>query len=183
MNNKEKFRGLCQDVLPLINGIAEAVKRNGYETMASLTIGGDDYFAFSIHGSDWKMGKVNGGPVNMCYEFKEEIQLQDQRQEKMTYNKASENLVEISLVYAGLQAKNEVLSSVDGITWKQLFVQWANDFEAEQAGADWNQEDYLEKIGKFARRKILEYVELENLKKKARQRNRENSITTTGSTW
>ena len=79
----------------------------------------------------------------------------------MTYNKASENLVEISLVYAGLQAKNEVLSSVDSITWKQMFVQWANDFEAEQAGADWNQEDYLEEIGKFARRKILEYVGLE----------------------
>ena len=75
MNNKEKFRGLCQDVLPLINGIAEAVKRNGYETMASLTIDGDDYFAFSIHGSNWKMGKVNGGPANMCYEFKEEIQI------------------------------------------------------------------------------------------------------------
>ena len=92
MDNKEKFRGLCQEVLPLINGIAEAVKRNGYEAMASLTIDGDDYFAFSIHGSDWKMGKVNGGPVNMCYEFKEEIQLQDQRQEKMIYNKASENL-------------------------------------------------------------------------------------------
>lgn len=161
MDNKEKFRGLCLEVLPLINGISEAVKRNGYEAMASLTTKGDDYFSFSIHGSDWKMGKVNGGPVNMCYEFKEEIQLQDQRQEKMTYNKASENLVEISLVYAGLQAKNEVLSSVDSITWKQMFVQWANDFEAEQAGADWNQEDYLEEIGKFARRKILEYVGLE----------------------
>lgn len=79
----------------------------------------------------------------------------------MTYNKASENLVEISLVYAGLQAKNEVLSSVDSITWKQLFVQWANDFEVVQAGADWNQEDYLEEIGKFARHKILEYVGLE----------------------
>lgn len=161
MDNKEKFRGLCLEVLPLINGIAEAVKRNGYEAMASLTIDGDDYFAFSIHGSGWKMGKVNGGPVNMCYEFKEEIQLQDQRQEKMTYNKASENLVEISLVYAGLQAKNKVLSNVDSTAWKQLFVQWANDFEAAEAGTDWDQKDYLEEIGKFARNKILEYVGLE----------------------
>ena len=158
MDNKEKFRGLCQEVLPLINGIAEAVKRNGYEAMASLTIDGDDYFAFSIHGSDWKMGKVNGGPVNMCYEFKEEIQLQDQRQEKMIYNKASENLVEITLVYVGMLEEHKQLSGVDSITWKQLFVQWANDFEAAQAGADWNQKDYLEEIGKFARRKILEYV-------------------------
>ena len=102
MNNKEKFRGLCQEVLPLINGIAEAVKRNGYEAMASLTTKGDDYFSFSISGSDWKMCKFNDGPVNMCYEFKEEIQLQGQWQEKMIYNKASENLVEITLVYVGM---------------------------------------------------------------------------------
>lgn len=159
--DKERFRRLCLEVLPLINGIAEAVKRNGYESMTSLTTDGDDYFSFIVHDTGWNMGKVNGGPVNMCYEFKEEIELQDQLQEKMTYNKASENLVEISLVYAGLQAKNEVLRSVDSITWKQLFVQWANDFEAAQAGADWNQEDYLGEIGKFARHKILEYVGLE----------------------
>ena len=159
MDNKEKFRGLCQEVLPLINGIAEAVKRNGYEAMASLTIDGDDYFAFSIHGSDWKMGKVNGGPVNMCYEFKEEIQLQDQRQEKMSYNKASENLVEISLVYASLQAGHEKLNDIDSIAWKQKFVDWANEFENQwQEGKD---SDYLEDIEKFARHKILEYAGLE----------------------
>lgn len=159
MNNKEKFRGLCQEVLPLINGIAEAVKRNGYEAMASLTIDGDDYFAFSIHGSDWKMGKVNGGPVNMCYEFKEEIQLQDQRQEKMSYNKASEDLVEISLVYASLQAGHEKLNDIDSIAWKQKFVDWANEFENQwQEGKD---SDYLEDIEKFARHKILEYAGLE----------------------
>ena len=159
MDNTEKFRGLCQEVLPLSNGIAEAVKRNGYEAMASLTIDGDDYFTFSIHGSDWKMGKVNGGPVNMCYEFKEEIQLQDQRQEKMSYNKASENLVEISLVYASLQAGHEKLSDIDSITWKQKFVDWANEFENQwQEGKD---SDYLEDIEKFARHKILEYAGLE----------------------
>ena len=60
MDSKEKFRGVCLEVLPLINGIADAVKRNGYEAMASLTIDGDDYFSFSIHDSDWKMSKVNG---------------------------------------------------------------------------------------------------------------------------
>lgn len=127
--------------------------------MASLTIDGDDYFAFSIHGSDWKMGKVNGGPVNMCYEFKEEIQLQDQRQEKMSYNKASENLVEISLVYASLQAGHEKLNDIDSIAWKQKFVDWANEFENQwQEGKD---SDYLEDIEKFARHKILEYAGLE----------------------
>ena len=51
MDNKEKFRGLCLEVLPLINGIVEAVKRNGYEAMVSLTIDGDNYFSFGIHGT------------------------------------------------------------------------------------------------------------------------------------
>lgn len=76
--NKERFRGLCLEILPLINGIMEAVKRNGYEAMASLTTEGDDYFSFCIHDTGWSMGRVNGGPISMCYEFKEEIQLQDQ---------------------------------------------------------------------------------------------------------
>lgn len=159
--DKEKFRSLCLEVLPLINEIAEAVKRNGYEAMASLTTKGDDYFSFSVHDTGWCMEKINNGPVKMCYEYKEKIQLQDQRKEKINYNKASDNLVEISLVYAGMLEEHKRLSSVDSITWKQLFVQWANDFESVQASTDWNQEDYLEEIGNFARSKILEYVGLE----------------------
>lgn len=161
MDNKEKFRGLCLEVLPLINGIAEAVKRNGYESMASLTMQGNDYFIFRVHDTGWDMGKVNGGPVNMRYEYEEEIQLQDQWQEKMTYNNASENLVEISITYAALQTEYRELGDIDSITWKQMFVQWANDFETVQTGSGWDQKDYLEEIEKFARHKIMEYAGLE----------------------
>lgn len=75
---KERFRGLCLEVLPLINGIMEAVKRNGYEAMASLTTEGDDYFFFSVHNTGWDMVKVDGGPVKMRYECEEEIQLQEE---------------------------------------------------------------------------------------------------------
>ena len=161
MDNKEKFRGLCLEVLPLINGIAEAVKRNGYESMASLTMQGNDYFIFRVHDTGWDMGKVNGGPVNMRYEYEEEIQLQDQWQEKITYNNASENLVEISITYAALQTEYRELGDIDSITWKQMFVQWANDFETVQTGSGWDQKDYLEEIEKFARHKIMEYAGLE----------------------
>lgn len=42
-----------------------------------------------------------------------------------------------------------------------MFVQWANDFETVNEGIDWNHEDYLEKIEKFAHHKILEYAGLE----------------------
>lgn len=75
--DKERFRDLCQEVLPLINGITEAVKRSGYESMANLTMHGNDYFTFSVYDTGWKMEKVNGGSVKMCYEYTEEIELQD----------------------------------------------------------------------------------------------------------
>ncbi len=159
--DKEKFRGLCLEVLPLINGITEAVKRNGYETMASLTTDGNDYFSFRIHDTAWEMDKVNGGAVKMHYKYSEEIQLQDQQQDKIVYNKASENLVEISLVYVNMLEEHKKMSSIDSATWKQLFVQWANDFETVNVGVDWDQKYYLEEIEKFARQKILEYIGLE----------------------
>lgn len=159
--DKEKFRGLCMEVSPLINGIVEAVKRSGYESMASLTMHGDDYFTFSVYDTGWKMEKVNGGPVKMRYEYEEEIELRNWRQEKMTYNKASENLVEISLVYAGMQAEYGKLRNIDSITWKQKFVDWANEFEEMYPDKElWKDGGYLECINAFARRKICEYVEI-----------------------
>lgn len=161
MDNKEKFRSLCLEVLPLINGIAEAVKRNGYEAIASLTTDGDDYFSFHIHDTGWNMDKVNGGPIRISYEFKEEIQLQDQRQEKMAYNKVSENLMEISFIYASLQAKHKELSNIDSLAWKQKFVDWANEFEETYPEPEhWEDSDYLECIDAFATKKICEYAKI-----------------------
>lgn len=54
--DKERFKGLCLEILLLINGIMEAVKRNGYETMASLTMQGDDFFSsvFMILAGVWR---------------------------------------------------------------------------------------------------------------------------------
>ena len=151
--DKLRFRSLCLEILPLINGIMEAVKRSGYKEMSNLTMD-DGYFSFDICDTGWNMGKVDGGPVKIHYEYSEEIRLQ----EKMAYNKIAENLVEISLVYARLQTEYEKLGEIDSITWKQMFAQWANDFEIVQPDAGWNQDDYLEAIEKFARHKILEYA-------------------------
>lgn len=80
----------------------------------------------------------------------------------LIYNKACENLIEICLVYASLQAGNEKLSDTDSITWKQMFVGWANEFEVIYADTDWDQNDYLEEIEKFAQQKILKYAELDD---------------------
>ena len=154
--DKERFKNLCLEVLPLINGIMEAIKRNGYETMTSIAMRADEYFSFSIHESGWSMVKIDGGAAKVCYEYSEEIQIQG----KAAYNKISENLVEISLAYASLQAEHEGLSGVDSITWKQMFVEWANEFEMKQLRTDWDQHDYLECIEEFARHKILEFAGL-----------------------
>ena len=61
---------------------------------------------------------------------------------------------------ACLQVKNELLSSVDSITWKQMFVHWENEFETVHECTVWDRKDYLEEIEKFARHKILKYVGL-----------------------
>lgn len=81
--------------------------------------------------------------------------------EKIEYNRTSENLVEITLAFASLQAEHEELSDIDSITWKQMFVCWANEFEAARKDFDWDQNDYLEVIEKFAKYKIMEYAGLE----------------------
>lgn len=83
--------------------------------------------------------------------------------DQIVYNKASENLIEISLSYARLWIVNEKLrdTGIDSIVWKQMFVEWANMFEAERADTDWDQEDYLEEIRKYAQHKILEYADLD----------------------
>lgn len=88
-----------------------------------------------------------------------------QGKSELVYNKASENLIEIVLAFASLQLRNKNLGDTDSITWKQMFVEWANEFESVHAGTDWNQDDYLEEIEKYARKKIMAYAGLEECPK------------------
>lgn len=156
--NKIKFRGLCLEVLPLIDKIIETVKKNGYETMSTLTMGKDGYFSFDVHNTGWSMIQVGNGPVKMRYEYSEEIPLH----KKKAYTRVSENLVEISLVYASMKTEYEELNNIDSIAWKQMFVQWANEFEVKYSESEhWADNDYLERIEKFARHKILEFAGLD----------------------
>lgn len=160
--DKEKFKSLCVEVLPLINGIMEAVRRNGYEAMSSLTMEKDEYFSFGIHGIGWNMGRVNGGPVKIRYEYSEEISVPDGR----AFDKVSENLVEISLAFANLQPEIRAGQEIDSLTWKQEFVAWANEFEQMYGNAEWGTaetggKDYLEAIEEFAKKKIRQFAGME----------------------
>ena len=85
------------------------------------------------------------------------------KKEEIHFNKASENLIEIALAYAGLYTENEKIrnAGIGSATWKQMFVDWANGFEAGREDVGCNQKDYLEEIGKYAQKKILEYAGLD----------------------
>lgn len=159
--DRERFRSLCQEVLPLVNGMMDAVSRNGYRAKSDLIMGADGDFYFSVYDTGWSMARTDGGPVKICHKYSEEIRLKDQPRERMAYGGVQENLVEISFVYAGLKAGHGELGCIDSATWKQKFVDWANEFEEKYPDPDhWAEDDYLECIGAFATEKICEYANI-----------------------
>ena len=90
-----------------------------------------------------------------------EIEVTATKECQIKYNCWTENLMEIVMVYEQIKGESEYLfEKLTGepcCNWKAKFVEWANEFELVYI------EDgtYPEKIKKFARRKILEYVEVE----------------------
>lgn len=139
------------------------MKKSGAEGMVSLSMDTNGYFSFNIHDSSWQMIKMDGeSPAKIEYRYKEVIRVPEiQTEEKAVFGHQTENIMEITLVYANLQISYPEICKIDSTTWKQMFVDWANEFESKQAGTDWIQEDYLESIGEFARGKIMDYAGLE----------------------
>ena len=78
------------------------------------------------------------------------------------FNRATENLIEITWTYVKLQEKVPKLSETDSVSWKQMFVAWANEFEEFYGCTDWLEAEktYLEAIEEFAKEKILGFVGL-----------------------
>lgn len=90
---------------------------------------------------------------------------------KLIFNKHTENLIEIAMVFAAMKGESEYLfeklTDIDSIIWSQLFVKLANEFESIYEDADWGGEDtafkeYLEAIEEYAREKILSQIESED---------------------
>lgn len=78
-------------------------------------------------------------------------------EEKLEYNKRTENLIEIARMYVELAIRHPKLTDTDSITWNQHFVDLANRFEEETPDMDWRSVDYLEAIESYAKEKILEF--------------------------
>lgn len=79
----------------------------------------------------------------------------------VVFGKPAENLVEITLTSSGLAhgGMDQLLDSYESVEWAQKFTEWANNFEELHRTADWGSGedgDYYEKIGQFAKEKILE---------------------------
>lgn len=165
-NSKEEFKGLCVAILPQIKAIMRTMKEKGVEASSGISLGADGYLNFHVYGSRWEMTKYGDDKAaTIRYGYSEEIETTENQ--GMEYSKVAENLVEISLAFAKLQAEHEELLEIDSTTWKEQFVEWANEFEAEHFLEHWEDSDYLEDIEKFAIRKILEYAHLENDYEKA----------------
>lgn len=77
-------------------------------------------------------------------------------EDRLVYNKHVENLEEISMAYASLVCEYPKLTDHDSVTWKQQFVDWANEFEDIHPNID-GSDDYLILIADFAKQKILEF--------------------------
>lgn len=154
---RDSFKDLCMKVLPMIGGIMQAVKESGVEAMSNLTTGEDGYFRFNVHGSQWELLKLKDDEaISIRHNYSEAIKMPE---EKVAFGHLTENIMEITLVYANMLATNPELSVIDNIDWKHKFVEWANEFESQ-----WEEDDireYLEEIDKFARNKILEYLKEE----------------------
>lgn len=69
--------------------------------------------------------------------------------QKTELNRATENLIEIAWRYESLKAEYDFLTNTDSMSWKQLFITWANEFEELYGSKNWNEidEDYYETIG------------------------------------
>lgn len=159
----EEFKNLCKEVLPALGSIEQVLSKNGVTEGAGITISNTGYLSLDIYNSKWRMARYEkNGPVKIAYEYSEVISVLNAR----SFDKVSENLVEISLVFASLQPEIGDKQEIDSVTWKQEFVVWANEFEQMYGNAEWGTseldgKEYLETINEFAKKKIRKFAGLE----------------------
>lgn len=160
---KDKFKDFCTEILPVIGNIEQILKNGDVSEDVNIRVGDNGYLSLEIYGSKWSMKRYRKDyPVRIIYEYSEEISVPD----STVLNRVSENLVEISLVFANLQPELRDGREIDSITWKQEFVVWANEFEQVYGKAEWRlsdngSTDYLETIEAFAKEKIRKFAGLE----------------------
>ena len=57
--------------------------------------------------------------------------------QKTEFNRVTENLIEITWTYVNLLEEFPRLDEQDSMSWKQMFVAWANEFEELYGHTNW----------------------------------------------
>lgn len=70
--SKEEFKGLCLEVIPVINKIKGYLENLGISDLASLTMSADGYIDFCVYGNDWRLSRMRDDDAarmeNRCVE-------------------------------------------------------------------------------------------------------------------
>lgn len=69
-NSGNEFKELAVDMMPVIRGMEEVLKKHSVERLASITMSTDGYFTFSHAGTEWDFTRVckNDAPkIQMNY--------------------------------------------------------------------------------------------------------------------
>lgn len=70
--SKEEFKGLCLEIIPVINKVKEYLEKLEISDLASLTLSADGYIDFCVHGNDWRLSRMRDDDVarmeNHCVE-------------------------------------------------------------------------------------------------------------------
>lgn len=77
---------------------------------------------------------------------------------KALYNKNTENLMEIAMVFGEIRNRNYRIrnAGIDNAEWKRYFISWANEFEKKYRNEGWRNVDYHATIREFAECKAAE---------------------------
>ncbi len=154
---KAKFKELSLEILPMIAGMMKVLESKGEGKTASLHMNASDgYFNFDLYDTGWEFSKYsNDNKVAIRYQYREEIELPEQLQERAVFNHTTENVIEIAQIFTKMASVNYHLLEIENEEWKQQFVEWANEFEA--GWMDDSERDYPDEIGDFAVEKINKF--------------------------
>ena len=56
---KEKFKAMAKDLLPVINDMMAVLKKHGVKELANITADADGYFTFVAYDGMWDIYRVN----------------------------------------------------------------------------------------------------------------------------
>lgn len=57
--SREKFKGMANDMKPIIRDMEGILNKYGIEGLSSLIISADGYFHFDVQNTDWEFKRMN----------------------------------------------------------------------------------------------------------------------------